>query len=385
MKGTENFGDAITILENPTNLGGSGGFGRGVRTALEMGYKYLMLVDNDAMLDEKALEHLYSYMETHTDVGICGAETLNLQYPDKIQDLGGRIDYNCYNWGGIIGGFTELAGNAILEADYVASCSVLARVEYVRKFGGFPEENFIYWDDIEWCTRCRLAGYKVVVNGNAKAYHDLSGAKASNMFLCYYANRNRYRYFTKFLPEERLEDFYQVITRELFTKIYGAKAKGKHGTVQTSLNAFEDFVYGKTGKAEEGKLVPYVLGEDRLAENVASANSILIYMPTHTWEDYNYIHRIFNYIMRLNKDCKIVVTYQPEDYVNETFDLRLQLCDHVTKVTENVLPWIYVDPFFNYVMDENDFSYFSCFEEELMKFQNKYRMQFEDRIRELRQ
>ena len=70
-----------------------------------------------------------------------------------------------YRLEGIAGGMRGLGENLVLECDYVASCAALARTEAVRRFGGFPEENFIYWDDVEWCTKCRQAGYKVVVTG----------------------------------------------------------------------------------------------------------------------------------------------------------------------------------------------------------------------------
>ena len=35
------YGDAVTVLVNPENLGGSGGFNLGIRKILEKGYEYL--------------------------------------------------------------------------------------------------------------------------------------------------------------------------------------------------------------------------------------------------------------------------------------------------------------------------------------------------------
>ena len=45
------FGKKVTILQNAENLGGSGGFGRGLRMAVEEGYPYIMMLDNDAYVD----------------------------------------------------------------------------------------------------------------------------------------------------------------------------------------------------------------------------------------------------------------------------------------------------------------------------------------------
>lgn len=380
----KNYKDSVTILQNEENLGGAGGFGRGIRTALEMNYKYFMLVDNDAFLNNKAVEYLHDYLEAHEDVGICGAETLNLQQPDKIQDLGGRLDMKEYQWHGVIGGLTDLEGNAILECDYVASCSVMARTEAVRKFGGFPEENFIYWDDVEWCTKCWRAGYKVIVNGYAKAYHDLSGANVRNMFFRYYASRNRYRYFTKFLPEEKLEDFYQVITGEFFLRNYGAMSKRKYGTVFTEWNALDDFLHGITGKAAEGKMVPYEEGEDRLAAKIGGVSSVLIYMPSHTSEDYSYLNRLFRYLMKHNKNIKIMVTFSLESCNVSDYDIVLQPCEHVTRIRENILPRVYVDSRYNCIMDEYDYQYYSHYEQALNGFREMYRPLFKEQIKQLR-
>lgn len=376
------YNDGITIIQNGENLGGSGGFGRGIRTALELGYKYFMLVDNDAFLDENAVKYLYQYIDSHADVGICGAETLYLQDPKKIQDLGGKLDMDNFRWGGIIGGMLELDADAVLECDYVASCCVIARSSAVRAFGGFPEENFIYWDDIEWCTKCWRAGYKVVVDAKAKALHDMSGAARQNMFLRYYSNRNRLKFFTKYLSEERLDEFYDKVTEQFFTECYGAMHKGMRGSVLTLWNAFDDFMHGRTGMAQEGSLVPYTKASHRFDEIVDGAEKIMIYMPSHNQEDYNVLNNFLRKIAGLNPKAEIKVQFSSE--TDEKFDVVFELCRHITKIRENVLPRIYLDYKENIVENEQEYMYFSSFEKALDNFRKMYRPLFEQRIRELR-
>lgn len=381
----QTYGDSVSILQNSENLGGSGGFGRGIRTALELNYKYFMLVDNDAFLDKKAVEYLYEYLEEHEDVGICGAETLYLQDPTKIQDLGGKIDYEHFQWGGIVGGLVELPGESgvILECDYVASCSVMARTSAVRIFGGFPEENFIYWDDIEWCTKCWRAGYKVVVNGNAKALHDMSGGSKRNMFLNYYANRNRYKFFAKYLKEDRLDYFFEYITEEYFSTHYGAIHKGMNGS-QTFFNAFDDFMHGITGKAADGKIIPYNDPVNPLDDVIMKAERILIYMPAHDRKEYDCLAGVLRYIKIKNEGVDIIVTFDLEDYQIKDFDVILQLCEHVTRVHDNILPIVYIDKWKNAILNEEDYLYFSGYEAALKRFREKYRPLYQKRIKELR-
>ncbi len=380
----QTYEDTITILQNEQNMGGSGGFGRGIRTALEAGYPYFMLIDNDAFLDRKAVEELYKYMEKHEDVGICGAETLYLQDPAKVQDLGGKIDLSRFQWGGIISGMTELHGNVILECDYVASCSVMARTSAVRVFGGFPEDNFIYWDDIEWCTKCWRAGYKVVVNGNAKALHDMSGASVRNMFLRYYANRNRYQFFAKYLPEERLEEFFLYITDEFLSQSYGAAFKKMYGSVFTLWNALDDFMHGITGRAEDGKIIPYTEEDNELAKALKEWNRILIYMPKHEQSDYNTLNNLLRYIMRYNEDAEVTTVFGLEDCKEAEYDAVLELCEHVTKVKDSVLPRIYVDAWKNAIMDDKAYLYFKNYDIVLQNFRKMYWPLYSKRIKELR-
>lgn len=377
------YGDDITIIQNSENLGGSGGFGRGIRTALEMDYRYFMLVDNDAFLDRRAVEYLYQYINTHEDVGICGAETLYLQDPRKIQDLGGKLDMDNFRWGGIIGGLVELEAAAVLECDYVASCSVIARTSAVRIFGGFPEDNFIYWDDIEWCTKCWRAGFKVVVNAKAKVLHDMSGASRQNMFLRYYSNRNRLKFFTRYLPKERLDEFYDKVTEQFFTECYGAMHKGMRGSVMTLWNAFDDFMHGITGKTDNDSLVPYTKASHRFDEIVVGARKILIYMPSHRQEDYNVINNILRKMVRLKPDIEVKIQFNPD--AEEDYDVIFELCEHITKIRENVLPRIYLDPKENIVETEREYQYFSSFDKALRNFRESYRPLFERRVKELRQ
>jgi len=383
---SDTYGKEITVLENPENLGGSGGFGRAIREAVRMDYKYFMLVDNDAFLDSRAVEYLHAYMEEHEDVGLCGAETLYLQEPSKVQDLGGKLNYDVYQWGGIISGLMELPGDngVILECDYVASCALMARTSAVKVFGGFPEENFIYWDDIEWCTKCWRAGYKVMVNGNAKALHDMSGASRKNMFLNYYANRNRYKFFTKYLPEDKLEDFFQYITEEYMSTNYGAIHKGMKGS-QTFYNALDDFMNGITGKAKDGKIVLYSAPEDKFASVAEKADKVLIYMPEHKQADYDCLSNVLLYLKNKNDKVDIKVTFTLADNNISDYDLVLQICEHVTKIRENILPVVYIDRWRNVILDEADYKYFVKYEASLEELREKYRPLFKQRVRELRQ
>lgn len=380
----EKFGDAITIIANPENIGGSGGFGTGIKRAETLGYRYIMLLDNDAMLEEHAVEYLYEYLKTHEEVGFCGAETLNMHYPEIYQDFGGRLDFDTFYMRGIMARSQKLDIRVAMEADYVASCALLCRMEAVQAAGGMPEENFIYWDDVEMCTRCRMAGYKVVVLSAAKAYHDISGAGPQNLFLAYYANRNRYRFYTKYLPKECLDKFYENVTHELFAKLYGCPPKKLTPTMMTRWNAWDDFAHGITGKAEEGKIGIFTSENSLLRAKLAEWKKVFIHMPQHEGRDYQTLNAVLNYFSRINGNMEVTVAFSTGGYTLENYDALFRLCEHVTKVRENILPWYYIDGYRNWIGDERDYLYFTSFDKALEQFRKMYRPYFEERKRELR-
>lgn len=380
----EQFKDTITILVNSENIGGSGGFNTGIKKADELGYSYIMLLDNDAMLEEHAIEYLYEYLRMHEEVGFCGAETLNMHHPEVYQDFGGRLDFESFYMRGIMTWSRRLEIPVAMEADYVASCALLCRMEAVRAAGGMPEENFIYWDDVEMCVRCRMAGYKVVVLSTAKAYHDISGAGPQNLFLAYYANRNRYRFYTKYLPKEQLDEFYDRVTNELFSKLYGCPPKKLTATMMTRWNAWDDFAHGVTGKAKEGKIGTFTPEHSLLRERITAWKKVFIHIPQHNGTDYQTLNAVLAYFEKINSSIDVTVAFSPDGYELDCFDALFRLCEHVTKVRENILPWYYIDSYRNWIGDEQDYLYFTTFDQALKQFREMYRPYFEERIKELR-
>ena len=60
---TEKFKERVTLIINPENLGGSGGFGNtDIRIVMNGGYKYVWCLDNDVLVDENAPKALWTLL-----------------------------------------------------------------------------------------------------------------------------------------------------------------------------------------------------------------------------------------------------------------------------------------------------------------------------------
>ncbi|MBD5468434.1 MAG: glycosyltransferase family 2 protein [Lachnospiraceae bacterium] len=374
----EQFGDRVTLLVNQENLGGSGGFNTGLRKVLEGDYKYLMCVDNDIVFAPDAVSALRRFLEEHEDTAVVGSKAYFMDEPDKIWNFGGIIRFdtfiqqdqhkNCVDAGQL---------PEVVYGDYVPACSLMARVDAVRKVGIMPEDNFIYWDDMEWGYRFRQAGYRVASCGKSKVWHKAGGRNAGNTFIHYYMWRNRIHFFRQFLPPEDRERFAESLLTEMFRMIYSVNLKGETNIIRTLMYAFDDAVHGVRGKAKEGRILPRPAVANRLEQALSGKESVLIRFNGSFEGIGNIVKNIRKALpdMRIAisaADCpeqaKELTTQYPdcevtERYEPERFAAHLVMCEHIFKLSPDMEKDSYIDPWCNLIYTAKDFIYASSFEQ----------------------
>lgn len=368
----EKYADSITLIENKDNLGGSGGFNTGLRETLKYNYKYIMLLDNDIILDKCAIEELYNFIESHPEIGMAGSKVYFMDYPDRIWGYGGNISFNTYKQEDCFKNCTD--GESIPEilyCDYVAACSLMARTDAIQTVGLMPEENFIYWDDMEWGYRFNQAGYKVAVCGKSKIWHKAGGRNAQNTFINYYMLRNRIRFFLKNLPKEQRENFGETVLSELFQMIYSCKLKGEVNIITSAMYALYDAIQGITGKAEGHKILPRNNPKDRVEQAVGNAKSVVILFNN----DYEGLGNIVRRLERLKTVKEIVVSMGgidkeldkvkeqfpqcsvEKDYIPEKYEFHMIMCNHIFNDKLELMSDIYIDSWCNIIIGPEDFEY----------------------------
>ena len=205
----EQFTD-INLIVNFNNLGGTGGFNTGIRYALEKGgYKYIWLLDNDAVVERDTLVELVKVMETDESIGITGSMILNPDNKELIVELGLNIDWDT----GIVKPFMENykiseIKDGIYEVDYVAACSALVRVDSLLKMGLIDERYFIWWDDTDLGLSIRKTGKKVAGVTKSIVYHP---TEKDWLLINYYNNRNALLLFSKHANlRKRIKIFHRI-------------------------------------------------------------------------------------------------------------------------------------------------------------------------------
>lgn len=89
----EEFGQA-TYLVNEKNLGFTGGNNVGIQHALQQGFQYIMLLNNDTEVEPDFLEHLYQQLESDPQIGAVQPLMYFLHDRNKVWNAGGR--YNAW-------------------------------------------------------------------------------------------------------------------------------------------------------------------------------------------------------------------------------------------------------------------------------------------------
>jgi hypothetical protein len=166
----------MDLIENEKNLGFGGGNNVGIRCALQHGADWVLLLNNDILVDPSLLTELMQAAAGDSKMGILGPKIYYQAEPNKLWYAGGQINY----FTGIIshrGIRKEDHGqyDRTEETDYVTGCALLIQREVLQEIGLFDPVYYpAYAEDADLCVRAQRAGYRIVYVPPAKLWHKIS-------------------------------------------------------------------------------------------------------------------------------------------------------------------------------------------------------------------
>ena len=188
------------LTRSADNLGFAEPNNMGMRYALDKGYDYVYLLNQDAWIEPSTLGTLVSFSESHPEYGVLSP----LQMTDGFKELDKQFKLLSDRWPirsamtendksamtgnvrsamtgevkpamtgtdqdvmpGSTGHLEALDVKRIMAAHWLVPCRVLEKV------GVFDSLFPIYGNDDNWCDRARYHGFKVGIVPEAKAVHD---------------------------------------------------------------------------------------------------------------------------------------------------------------------------------------------------------------------
>ncbi len=235
----------IEVIANNENLGFSGGNNVGIKKALQTEVDWVLLLNNDTIVEPNFLDELIKFGRTHPKAGILGPTLKFKKGFEVFYDLGGSIN----PWFGRTTHKTVslLADQLPQKVDYLSGACMLIRKEVVTKIGMLEEEYFFGFEDVEFCLEAKKAGFEIYNVPTALVEHKISSSVGQTSPLkIYYLLRNNLRFFYRNL----------LLPKNLFGYVYLAVLSVKmvinspHYIVPVS-QAWADFVRGRFGKKRE--------------------------------------------------------------------------------------------------------------------------------------
>jgi GT2 family glycosyltransferase len=183
----------VIVLRQETNLGFTGGNNVGIKQAIEDGAEAVWLINQDTEVVSGCLDKLVANLESDHQVG---AVAPKLSLPNgRVNSLGNIYHYLGFGYAGGNGWTYEQALRNLpwiknnTEAPYLSGAAMLVKSSVINKIGPLDEGLFLYHEDLEFCWRMRLAGFKLRVVPEAEVIHYYTFASSTKQY--YYMERNR--------------------------------------------------------------------------------------------------------------------------------------------------------------------------------------------------
>ena len=244
------LGGKLRVI-NQTNLGGSGGFARGMYEAVENGSDYVLLLDDDIVVEPESILRLLTFADRCRKPTIVGGHMFDLYNRSVLHTFGEVVDPFRFvpalphadmdvRHDFSIANLRQTAWlHRRVDVDYNGWWMCLIPTKVIREIG-LSLPFFIKWDDAEYGLRAREAGFATVSLPGAAVWHvswidkdDLVGWQA------YFHERNRlittlihspYPKGGRFLRESVQSDVKHLVSMQYFTE---------HGRIEALKDIFK--------------------------------------------------------------------------------------------------------------------------------------------------
>lgn len=165
----------VTQLEVPENHGISHGMNVGIRHALDQGYDYTLILNNDIEVHPAMVTEMVKLAETDERIGAVGPKAYYFGDRERLWSTGGIL-----RWAESV---TNERGDREMdrgqfdrdeEVDYVNGCAMLVRRAALERTGFWDATYFLGVEDADWCMRMKRLGYTCWYAHRAKLWHMIS-------------------------------------------------------------------------------------------------------------------------------------------------------------------------------------------------------------------
>lgn len=246
----EALGDRpVTVLRAPVNQGYAGGGNLGIHAALERGAGAVLLLNDDARLLPGANAAALQTLADDSMIAAVGPKVLLREDPSRLWLAWGELTWRQSLVA--LRGAGEPDGPAFAferDVPWIAGCAMWLRAGALRSIGPLDEEFFAYHEEVDWCTRARAAGWRVVYCPAAVVTHTgrgSGGGRASVRVRKYFAARNTVLFARKHASLAQRMKLTAFLTATLPLQLLWHWPRGTADDVVLKLRGIRDGLLGR--------------------------------------------------------------------------------------------------------------------------------------------
>lgn len=243
----------VLFVRNPTNLGFSGGMNVGMRRALTLGADYVLLLNNDVVVDRGMVRELVRVARERPDAGIVGPLAFFRDAPAVVASAGLRCDLrHAYQGGPLAKGERDYGQfDGVMEVDVPSGAAMLVHSSVIHEVGMLDEDLYLYIEDVDWAFRMRPFGKRSYTALRARLWHgggSSSGGEHSPQ-AAYYHARNIFVVTARHMPLHGLRKALrhgEILAVVLLAALRSRRPRASSVAV---LTGWRDYLRGRLGPA----------------------------------------------------------------------------------------------------------------------------------------
>jgi GT2 family glycosyltransferase len=233
---TLNQQERLEIIKNKENQGFAFACNQGIYASSA---ETLLFLNPDAVLENDDFQHLMSVLASDKNIGMVGGV---LKDEDGTEQGGGRRSmptpwrlfvratglYRLKHWWPNV--FYDLhmdkqpLPDKPIEVEAISGACMLVRKEAIEKVGLWDEGYFLHVEDLDWCQRFRLAGFRILFVPDADViHHKGSCSQRRPVWVEWHKHRGMLRFYRKFLRKNYPGPLMWVVTLGIWLR-FGAVA-----------------------------------------------------------------------------------------------------------------------------------------------------------------
>ncbi len=191
------------------NSGFAEGNNIGIRKAIKEEFDQIMLLNNDVVIIDDSIQRSSVLLDNNNKIGILGLINYFHSKPSKIWQYGFKQNIKLAYF------FKPRMNlkNDFNYCDYVPGSSIIIKKNLFKQLGYLDENYFAYFEEIDFCTRAKIANYKIGYVSNSRILHKV-GISSSKPVKYYLKTRNSLYYYSKHLSPIN----FKILLPKLFIK-----------------------------------------------------------------------------------------------------------------------------------------------------------------------